>query len=154
MDNPILRINGPLRKSDDYDPLLEAVTFAMRQSGYTPQNRKRAAGWSLSKRKGLVLYWHNPGKDTVDGAEYHSFGQLPGDAPDKGFEPADVTLAIRNWLCSDSAKEVELDDGCEDIDHDGHNTAGFLIYTENWGKIGNADYSFFAVKPCFLWMGK
>jgi len=38
--------------------------------------------------------------------------------------------------------------------HDGSNSTGFRIYTEDWGKVKNEGYSIGAIKHVYTWYGK
>lgn len=142
MDNKIFRVNGEYKGYHGTKQLELAVELLMRQHGYEEKNKVRVDGWSFSKEKGLILHWYIPSNNTT-------INKFP-----TPLGPASVVDVIVNWLESEQANEVELDDWCHDANHDGHNGMGFLLYREDWGHIGHDSSAMFAVKPCYMWYGK
>ena len=153
MDNAIFRVNGPLEKEGGFDFLLNAVELALRQKGFDGINGIRPSGWSFSPATGLVFYWSDPGT-LYGGVQYHAFSAMPGETDFKGLSAEDTANVIRKWMETEQAGDTELGQWCDNHDHDGHNTIGFLIYMDDWGHVGDSSYALFGVKPCSLWHGK
>jgi hypothetical protein len=142
MDNKIFRINGQFQHGT-YDLEL-AVELAMRQSGWTESNKLSITGWSVSQHSGLLLHWSENNASSVG---YNKFPSPIRDAKKVGG-------IIVDWLSTDEALDTEFDPWTENIDHDGHNTLGFLLYKRDWGMIDNDWTIMFGVKPSYLWHGK
>lgn len=129
-DNVLLNING---KSDD--DLISALrlSFAMHSSG-------GARGYIKHREKGLILLWYT-GADK-DAHEFPS--KLSADQ---------VMPMVTAYLGSEDAVNVELEHWESDADHDGHNSAGWRVYAEDWGHVVSSR-AICAVKRVFLWHGK
>lgn len=137
MDNPIFRVNG---KSGEH--LQRAIALVMEITGH-----KTANAWWQSEEHGLVLRWSNGGF-TVGAGEAPDGGPLPP------MKPETVAGFVCNWLTSEFAKQVKVDSEMINMEHDGHNSIGWLVYTGPWGHVGPDHYAIFAVKPGWLWIGK
>lgn len=130
-DNKIFKING-----SGSEMLENALELAFMQHG----RNTTCEAWSQSNRHGLVLHWHNNSPNAIS---------LPSPLSAKECLPiAEV------WLRNDFTKSVELDEWCNNLDHDGHNKLGWLVYCEDWGHVGGTSSAICAIKPCYLWLGK
>lgn len=127
-DNRLFNVNG--RGSE---MLLAALKLAFAQES---RNDKPCVAYRVNE-KGITLLWHA------------ASGSTPLPAP---MSAEQVMPIVTAWL--DSEPKVTLEQWEEDIDHDGHNGAGWRVYVENWGHVGNEPYALCAVKPVFLWYGK
>jgi len=132
MDNQIFNVNG--KTKEDFEV---AIKLAIKISGY-----KKVAGYKITE-KGFILLWS-------DNNEIKNIKTFP-------FEN-DIDLIAKiiwQWL-----QEIEDHTWFEythwegNYDHDGHNTIGWIVYTEDWGRIEGEIYSICAVKPAYLWHGK
>lgn len=144
MDNRIFNINGRTKEQLD----LAVKAFMLDEYGYT----RKIAGWYFSKEKGIVLTWFH--KDNHIHPFTNKFG-VQNDIQD----PIELSNILWEWLSSDEAKMVVLEDWDADADHDGENDMGWRLYTEDWGCITERnksmdDYSLGAFKPAWLWYGK
>lgn len=131
MDNRIFNVNGK-----GIEMLQKAIELAFMQ--FTSSRKAKCSGWSFSKEKGLMLNW-----SSTDG------NSLPID-----MNAEDCAQWAWKWLQSDESKTVVLSDFCDNQEHDGHNTQGWQVYIEDWGKVGKNDYALCAIKPAYLWHGK
>lgn len=69
--------------------------------------------------------------------------------------PRQVAEISLRWLESDTARAMKCEEWDANADHDGENSRGWRVYTEEWGHVGKADWAaIFAVRPVFLWHGK
>lgn len=144
MDNRIFRING-----SGQDMLLQTLKLAFSQYGprfnhktKAFENFQRCSGWSESVEHGLILHW------SADAEGVYPF---PGGTR---LDPEGIIGMVWNWLQTDFAKTVKLEEWCEDADHDGSNSEGWIVYVEDWGHVGGHFTSICAIKPAFLWHGK
>lgn len=131
MDNRVFNVNGNGSKG-----LLAALELVFLQDG----SNTTCKGWKETKEHGLILYW-------LDKRDNNTSLPVPMNAQQ-------CIHFVEAWLETDFAKTVELSDWCEDADHDGHNSEGWQVYCENWGKVGGSDYAICAIKPAFCWHGK
>ena len=133
-DNRIFNINGKGKEM-----LLSALRLALAQRS----TRADAAGYALDSDKGMVLLWHV--------AE----GGIAFPAPLKAEQAVEVV-----WTWLESGPTVLQADTDSDYDHDGHNSAGWRVYCEDWGHVALSKaspcshYAIVAIKPVFLWYGK
>lgn len=130
MDNQIFRVNG---REDDQ--LLDALSLIFKLTGHS------CSGWSESKKNGLVLHW------TSNTSNFHPF-------PNKNLSAKTCFEFAKEWLKGDFAKTVNLEKWCENIDHDGHNELGWLIYNEDWGHVDDQWSAICGIKPSYCWYGK
>ena len=128
-DNKVFRVNG-----SNTETLKAALSLVM-MSEYDGEVKHPK---SVSKSaKGLVFHWY------------------VGDN-----QPALVPLTLdvvfemsKAYLSETKPSDVELGDWEGGADHDGSNSHGWMVYTEDWGRIEGMGAGF-AVKPVCLWYGK
>ena len=155
MDNQLFKVNGKLKKDDGFDFLRNTVELILRQAGFNGHNRVLPSGYSFSKEKGLVFYCYEP-TNLKKGIKYIPFSLMPGQTEFDGLSIDDTVQAIRQWFKTPQVNEVNIeeDEWLHDLDHDGSNELGFLIYVEDWGNVDGSSAALFGVKPCYLWFGK
>lgn len=136
MDNKIFNVNGRL---EDEDVLLMTLQLAMKQEW---GNNLTIAGWSFDINKGMIL--HRFTKDNRNNL-------IPFPNPLTAEQLLPIVISFLN---SDKAKSIECDNWDADLEHDGHNSKGWRIYTEDWGRIGDDWTSYIAIKPAYMWHGK
>lgn len=129
-DNRVFNVNGA---GDEL--LLAAISLAFEQEG----KNTTAKAFAFDKEKGLVLLWHVENGATA----------FP--APLDARRAAEVVSA---WLMADDAQSVSRSSWDSDYDHDGHNEAGWRVYVEDWGHVGNWRATICAIKPACQWYGK
>ena len=132
MDNRIFNVNGVCA-----DTLRDALRLAFIQADV-----KKAEGWSVSKKHGLLLHrW-------IVSTEGVTKLPTPLDA-DQCF------IFVHSWLTTDAAKETEaLDWDAPDYDTDGSEADGWRVYVEDWGNVGDFSDIICAIKPAAMWYGK
>lgn len=135
-------------------------------------------GYKFNNKKGLILYWHlNDNKGVtpieeliVDSTEpkikklirKYKLALLNDDIKNRVGIPFELLVySLWNWFTNFKGwNDLEFADWEENADHDGSNSKGFRIYTEDWGRINGTssytseDYSIGAIKPVYLWYGK
>lgn len=135
MDNRVFNVNGPLRETE---LLRNTLRLVFAQEG----SKTRAKYWMQSKKHGLILFQYRSSTDK-------ELKALPASLDaDGAYELA------KTWLTSDEAKEVELSDWDENLDHDGSNGPGWRIYIEDWGHVADKWGAICAIKPAYMWYGK
>jgi hypothetical protein len=112
------------------------------------QYESKAVAYAVDYKHGMILYWSKP-TNSVFNAQ-----PLP-----YAMNVDQVINFVWGWLESlwenyDEYKKFIMPDGGENVDHDGHNEKGFQVYNSNWGNIGNDWYSFVAISPAYIWIGK
>jgi hypothetical protein len=132
MDNKLLNING--RKED---LLAKAIDLAIAQGGWI---NTTITGWYFDPQYGIILTTWEPG------SQYNKFLTPLSAEETAGF--------VFNWLSKDEAKTVPLGQWEGDIDHDGHNTPGWRLYSGDWGHVGDDWSALCAIKRVYLWYGK
>lgn len=139
MDNRVFNVNGSGKKM-----LADVLRLALFQSGGCYEKsvfgERKAAGWTFSEEKGLILLWH------VDKSTGNAFIAPLG--------PEALAEMVYEWLSSEQATSVQLTDWDKDLDHDGHNSEGWRVYCEDWGHVGNNSYAIVAITPAYMWHGK
>ena len=98
--------------------------------------KRKVKAWDIDDEKGFIIYWNatkNNNKFPVK------------------LDVNEITDIVWKWLESEEGQEFEADG---DIDHDGHNKRGWLVYVDAWSKVADHDYSIVAIKPEYLWYGK
>lgn len=105
-------------------------------------NDETIKGWCFDEEKGIVLfkYSHDKCNDFMS----------PMDANG-------LTEMLWKWLQdSKQAEEFKITESWDkDIDHDGSNSRGWRLYTEDWGVIGKFSHgSYLAFVPRYNWYGK
>lgn len=136
-------------------------------------------GYKFSYKKGLILYWHNDKKDitSIDEIIYdfnkmiltplglktlekslrtYKLALLDEKIKNRVNIPFDI-LVYSLWYWYNNFKEwdkLELENWDYNIKHDGSNSKGFRIYTEDWGRVNDEWYTIGAIKPVYLWYGK
>jgi hypothetical protein len=143
MDNNQFNINGR------GTVMLEAAIklALMQRDCYTSeptfdQRPLTAAGYMIHPKKGLVLLWH------VDSTNSTHVKFLTPHTADMIAKLAIV------WLSSPEAKNIELDGWDCNTDHDGHNSLGWRVYCEDWGRVAGQYEAIVAIKPAYIWYGK
>lgn len=131
MDNRIFNVNG-----SGAEMLQKAIELAFMQ--FKTCRESPCASWGFSKQKGLILNWSRS-----------EGNPLPID-----MDAEDCAKWAWKWLQSDEAKSVELSEFCGDYSHDGHNTEGWQVYIEDWGRVGSNGCVLCAIKPAYMWHGK
>ena len=134
MDNRIFDVNGC-----GSGMLKDTLFLAMSQSGYSA-----VVGMRLSKTHGLMLYHTSPIIVRED------YCKTPFPLTRHQVYP----LVERYLEMEETWEKIELVDGEEDIDNDGDNSRGWRVYCGAWGQVGEDEYTFLAIKPCWLWHGK
>lgn len=130
MDNFELKV-----VSEGKDTLLLAMRLAFIEY-------EKASHWRVDDEKGMILYW------SVSDSPFTGKEQIkPFITP---LNAEQITEQVWLWL---EGADIEKYDGPEP-DHDGSNGRGFCLYTEEWGKIGDEDYAFVAIKPTWAMYGK
>jgi len=136
MDNKVFNVNG---KTDSM--LLKALELVFEQHG----PNTRCNGWAETKEDGLILLRYMDRNTTYEARHF------PGD----GITAADMVSLVKTWLSGEFAKTVVMEGWDRDIDHDGHNSMGWRVYSEDWGHVGPAGSgAICAVKPAWMWHGK
>lgn len=132
MDNRIFNVNG-----HGEDGLLKTLELVFLQEG----SNTKCASWFQSKESGLVLCWCQ----NITGAT-----NLPAELTAEqcmGF--------ITQWLKSEFAKTVILNEWCNNLDDfDGSTSEGWYVYCENWGHVAGNNYAICGIKPAYAWHGK
>jgi len=127
-DNRVFRVNG-----SNMENLKKALELVM-SSEYDGQPKQPE---SVSKNeKGLIFHWHEKGGPPI----------VPLTL-DVVFEMA------KAYLSETKPNSVELGEWESNLDHDGHNAPGWIVYTGDWGQLESHSEGF-AVKPVYLWYGK
>lgn len=133
MDNRIFRMNGCG---------VETLEVALRLA----TDGKSIKGYAIDRICGLVFLW----ADTTTPETCISSGKFP-----VAISTAVASQIAADWLATDEAWKTPLDEWCDDHDHDGHNSKGWLVYVEDWGHVEPYGWqTACAVKPCYLWHGK
>lgn len=133
-DNRLFNVNGENAKT-----LKLAIKLAFMEDSYSEKGNA-AKAYLIHPLKGLIFLW----TDNVEGA-------IAFDEPlyyKKAFKFA------TQWLESDKADSIHLEDNEQDIDHDGFNSLGWRVYFDGLLPEVNPFYAICAVKPCYLWHGK
>lgn len=130
MDNRIFNVNG-----EGDEMLLHALELVFAQEG---ENTK-AAAWKYDQKKGLILLWYADERAV----------NFPAPLTPKACLPF-----ILAWLETKDAAAVERTHKDASIDHDGSNGAGWRVYCEDWGHVGDFTNAICAIKPVTLWFGK
>ncbi len=138
MDNKIFDVNGRSKNQ-----LIETLKLLLLDEY---EKYRKVDGWSFSKEKGFILYWH-----CKEGGKANKF-PVP-------LSPEALGEIIWEWLQTPEARSVELGDWEGDIDTDGSTERGFRVYTESWGHIKESEhtidhYTLGAVKSVYCWYGK
>jgi len=129
MDNRLFRVNGV----EEYR-LLQALKLVFSQ---TLATNYKCTSWSEDLDKGLILYYYTED----DSIPFPS--SLDCDA---------ILPIVVSWLKSDFASKVSLDNWCEKADVE--TEKGWVVYCEDWGKVGNKSGAICAIKPCLAWYGQ
>lgn len=129
MDNRIFNVNGTGEKM-----LLSALELVFMQRG----EKTTCSAWQATE-KGLILLW------------YKCEGSTPLPSS-KGMTAVEVLPMVLGWLSDVDIRDIEM--GRWDVDQDGHNSIGWRVYCEDWGKVGGNSSAICAVKPAFMWYGK
>lgn len=107
---------------------------------------KKATHYLEHPTAGFILFWHEDDVHyKIDGAYITlSANKLP--YPMGWKESADLAWG---WLLNQPLEKYQ-----DDLDHDGSNNKGFLVYNEYWGHVAESHYAFLGVKPVWAWYGK
>lgn len=131
MDNRLFNVNG------DGSALLKqtlALAFAQFRN-----DKVLCREWIQTKENGLILLCAPTERASPFPVPLNAEGCFP---------------MVETWLKSDVAKEVETDKQCNNLDHDGHNTLGWQVYVEKFGRVGSFSNVICAIRPAYLWHGK
>jgi hypothetical protein len=110
---------------------------------------RKATHYFEHSKYGFLLLWHE------DSFNLQERGALPLDKcipanklpyPMGWKEAADLAWG---WLLNQPKEKYE-----QELDHDGSNGKGFLVYNEDWGHVAGSHYAFLGVKPVWAWYGK
>lgn len=104
---------------------------------------KKASHYYEHADKGFLLLWHEDSFSTAAPYKVEA-SKLP--YPMGWKEAADLAWG---WLLNQPKEKYE-----DDLDHDGSNGKGFLVYNEDWGHVAKSHYAFLGVKPVWAWYGK
>lgn len=126
-DNAIFNVNG-----SGFERLKLALELALGDS--------TIVGWKVKKNKGICLYSYSSSDKEIN------LFPTP-------LSYDEVASVVFKWLESDEAETIELSDWDYDLDHDGSNSLGWRVYTEDWGHIDD-DWHMVAITPAYLWYGK
>lgn len=133
MDNRIFRVNGTTKEQ-----LTLALQLAFSQCGYG--KTVQANGFQLTEH-GLLLSSY----------DINSITKFP-----TRLESHECVDLVWKWLQSEDtiSKFTKYPPFCENLDHDGDNELGWIVYVEDWGKVGNVDGPICAIHPAYMWYGK
>lgn len=131
MDNRVFNVNG----SGD-EMLLKALELVFLQRS----EKTTCSGWQQTKEDGLILCWTKNDE---------SITPIPSD-----LTATECLPFVLSWLKGEFAKSVQLSKWCDNLDHDGHNSGGWQVYCDDWGRVGSQSYSICAIKPAYMWHGK
>ena len=149
MDNKIFNVNGITK-----DQLHLAVKLLLMDE-YSEKISKKVSGWYFSPKKGFVLTWYVGDNQKKAIPFTNRMGQPEAIGVDE------LVDLLWDWLDSDEAKSVELDGWDKKFtDSDVSNSAGWRLYTDEWGHVNNPDghtidhYSIAAFTKAYMWYGK
>ena len=131
MDNRIFNVNGKTEEQ-----LISALEYVFNQ---VIQFNPTCSSWKMNN-KGLILYWHKEAGEC-----------FPGNVD---LSAKEVVPFVKKWLSNAKPEDFDLDGWDVNLDHDGHNSIGWRIYCEDWGKVDDSPYAICAIKPVYLWHGK
>ena len=137
MDNRIFNVNGDLKNSEMLLATLELV-FCQ----FMSDRKSLCKAWAFDSDKGLILLWHH----NINNKKENRFPSI--------LTAKQCLPFIQAWLESEQAGTVNISDWDSNYEHDGSNSKGWRIYCENWGHVGEYNYSICAIKPAFMWHGK
>jgi len=131
-DNRLFKVNG-----EGLDDLKAALKLVFKQEG----DRTKARSWKITPEHGFILCWYETEKCDK--------------FPLNGISSDLVAEMIWEWLqAKETWENTVFGDWENDLDHDGSNKEGWVVYCENWGHVANLHSAICAVKPCYLWLGK
>lgn len=133
MDNAVFNVNGYGREM-----LVQAIKLLFLQRGFN--ERSSVSSWSVDNERGIILYWHNAGKDSTP---------FPVKLSAEG-----AASAVWDWLQSAAADDIQLKGWDKDADLDGSTSKGWRVYSEDWGHVGRDAYAICAITPAYMWHGK
>lgn len=133
MDNAVFNVNGRTEEQ-----LINTLKLRFMQHGYV--TGQTASAWRFDPNKGLIFYWMMDDKAN------------PFPVPLDGEQAARVAFA---WLQTPAADNfVPIDRWDKDVDHDGSNSKGWRVYTEEWGMVDGDSRTICAIAPAYMWHGK
>lgn len=167
MNNRILDVNGLGR------PMLQSVLkIAIHQhrgcygdgerdwDSQESRDRHKFSSWMKHPTKGLILGWHAS----------NGLIELPTSLGPEGILPIvwEYLQSNEAEACLQAAAAAEDKRGHDKFrdgpkttswsrnyrDGDVETTAGWQVYTEDWGHVGNNHYAICAVRKAYLWYGK
>lgn len=144
MDNRIFNVNGRTKEQ------LKLAIDLLLLNEYGKSDL--IEGFRFDSNKGLILTLYKDKKN------YKSFTDYLGNNIKLNNER--LCEVLWTWLNTKREEEIIYEKWEENLAHDGSNSLGWRLYTEDWGRIKNKDnittdqYSFCAFKPCYLWYGK
>lgn len=131
MDNRVFNVNGT-----GLGMLRKTIELAFEQ-----ESTEVAKAWEFKPDKGLILLWTIG--DGIRGTPFPS----PIDAQDSA-------KMAWEWLKSKEAESMTGTGWDANADHDGDNGAGWRVYVEDWGHVGDQTYAICAIRPAVMWYGK
>ena len=109
-------------------------------------NEIKVNGWEMHPQKGFIL------KKVVREGD-KSFTDNMGVS--KFISKEDLVELLWEWLDSDESNDIETNGEWEsNHQHDGHNTKGWKLYSEDWGKVDGDWTNIAAFKRIYCWYGK
>jgi len=140
MDNRVFNVNG-----SGIEMLTKTLELAFVQDG---GSNAKAKYFVIDKKKGLILLWYTADSQKKKVSKFLTPLTARAVAP-----------IVMEWLQSDEAKTIELEDWDSNCNHDGSNSQGWRVYCEEWGHIrgeNGLSYngSIVAITPAFMWHGK
>ncbi len=181
MDNKVFNVNGEsfeqfeltlkLLLMDQYESNIEKFDV----NSYWGRIGTNVVAYRFSDKKGLILYSHID--DNLKSRGIKSIDELIVPFVKKQFTQSlrKYKLALLNdkikirvgipfdlllyslWYWLKNFKDwdkLQLSDWDVNLDHDGSNSKGFRIYTEDWGRVNDETYSLGAIKPVYTWYRK
>lgn len=146
MDNILFDIRG------DKDQLKPALDYLK-----TIAPGGKASHYAIVPRKGLVLFWHNPGTDTLcfkNPEKKDDFGTIVK-VEIKTFDINWEDFVVA-WLQSVNLDDFDLGEWEKEPElySDVSIGRGFRMTCDEWGHVAGDRYAFALIKPIAAWYGK
>ena len=142
-DNKLFSVNGRT-----FTMLADAIKLVFAQRG----DHTKAVAWKMTPDHGLIIFWHHdpqhpngatPFPTAMDAEQVLPtvVGFLETYRKGKPYELAQLpVIKHQQWEAYG--------------DHDGSNEAGWRVFVEDWGHVGDSSSAICAIKPVALWLGK